>query len=155
MFEPIYNSKKAGLDAEELPGILTVMVLFVILVLVFYVINFFDQLQKQKQVEISFKELNANFNLNYFLLFQLEGDTTIADLISQAYLNNNYEQLKTLFNKFFGEIYDKQGLSYDLIIDGINMNSVNFVGKVTESSIQVPIINKRAITVKLLIGGSG
>lgn len=146
--------KKGGLAVEELPGILFVMFVAVIVIFAFYIIIAFNQSHKQKQVEASFGNLNANYNLNYFLRLQLEDNKNIIDLISDAYLKKEYEQLKTLSSNFFGDIYYTKSLRYDILIDGKSMNSESFIIEAS-STIPIPIITKESQKVELVVGKSG
>lgn len=148
----MHKSKKGAIDVEEIPGILTVMIVATILIFVLIFLANFSQSQKSKQITISLDNIDANSNLVTFLRFQVQEDKIVADLITDAYLANDYKQLKTIFNNFFADIY-ATGFSYDLIIAGKSINSVNFIEKVAESSSQLPV-DREVIKVDLIIGKS-
>ncbi len=151
----MHRSKKAMLEAEELPGIITLIIIAFISLFIFHSCNSFDQQKKQGQIEASLDQLNVNSNLDYFLRFQVDGDKTIADIISQSYTGNDYQQLKIIFNKYFADIYDSKGISYDLMIGRVTLNSINFIGEVKEASIELPLLNKDTVTITLLVGKAG
>lgn len=150
----MFNSKKGLFASDQLAGALIIMFIATIAIFIFYSCNILDQSKRQKQVEVSFEDLNVDYNLASFLRFKVDGDKTIADLISESYLNNDYEKLREIFNKFFADIYDVKGMSYDLIIDDRSINSINFIGLITKSSIQVPIMTEKVINVELVIGNA-
>lgn len=149
------KSKTGAVAIEELVGILIVTIFVVILLLYFHITNIFNQSQKQKQTEISFEDLNTNYNLNYFLHLPVDDNKIVADLVSEEYISNEYSQLKTLADEFFSKIYDTRRLSYDITIGEKKINYVKFDEVPSSSVIEIPITTKQSLKVKLDVGKQG
>ena len=151
----MHNSKKGGIASEEVAGLLIVMFVAAIVFSALYIIDSLKQKQKQQQVETNLEEVNANNNLVYFLRYQVQGDNLVADLINDAYLINNYQQLESIPKNFFGNLYGPRSLSYDVIINGKSMNSVVFLGKPIESNAEIPLFGQGSLKIELYIGQAG
>jgi len=150
----VFKAKKGLFASDELAGLLVLMFVAIIAIFAFYIGNVLDQSKKQKQVEVSLDDLNVDYNLVSFLHFKYDEDKTIVDLISESYLNNDYEKLRDVSNKFFAGIYNEKGISYDLIIEDRSINSINFVGLIIQSSVQIPTMAEKVINVELVIGNA-
>lgn len=143
------NSKK-GLAVEELVGMLTLMFIAVLLIFSFYLVNFFSESKKQEHVTTSFQNIDTGYNLIYFLMIPSAENKLNADLIEQAYLKNDYGQMKELPNKFFKDVYGEQ--SYDVIIGGKSINEVHFTSNPSSTEVQIPTTTKQALTIGLFVG---
>ena len=148
----MFKSKRGGVASEEIVGVIVVFFFAIIAIFAFIIADNINQSSKQKQVEASFEDLKADYNLNYFLRLQPENDKTLAEMINEAYTKNDYGQIKILFNKFFGDIYNTQGLNYDLVIGGKNLNHVLFTENVADSLAQIPLRTKQSLNVELIVG---
>lgn len=144
--------KKGALAIEEMTGVLIVMFVAVISIVTFYLYFTISESHRQNQVEVAIDDISANHNLNYFLRLQIEDPKITSDLINEAYLNNDYIKLKSLSDKFFNEIYDKQGLGYSMTLGKKAVTSANFAEILANSRTQIPLINGEALNVELSIG---
>ena len=99
-----------------------------------------------------FEDINTNHNLNYFLQLSVDNNI-VADLISESYLNNNYEKLKIVSNQFFSQIYSPKGLiGYDILINGKSLHSVEFEDEIAKSTSYIPLTNGEALQIELHVG---
>lgn len=141
------------LNTEDLVGVLIVMLAGAILIFSFTIFNVLNQSKKEKQVDVLIEGLNADYNFNYFLRSQAEDNKIIADLINEAYLSNEYGKLKALSYEYFKYI-GLSGLSYDIFIGEIGLNSIDLTGILMSSTSYIPLISKEIIKVELSIGES-
>ena len=146
------KSKNAAIDIEGLGGTLIIMVVGAIVILLFFLYISFEQSQKGKDAEISFENLNVDYNLNYFLRLETDEGKSIIDLIRESNTNKDYTKLKSLSDQFFNDIYDPLGLSYDLVINGKSISSVIFGEYVVSSSAKIPTANKQVLDIDLIVG---
>ncbi|MBS3098545.1 hypothetical protein J4209_07170 [Candidatus Woesearchaeota archaeon] len=146
------DSKKGGIDAEELPGLFVLILFLLVLILVLFSLNYLNESKKQQQVKISFEDINANRNLGYFLQLSVD-NKIVADLVSESYLNNNYEKLKMTSNQFFNQIYSPNGpMGYDISINGKSLNSAEFEDEIAKSTRHIPLINGEIVRIELHVG---
>ena len=146
------DSKKGGIDAEELPGLFVLILFLLVLILVLFSLNYLNESKKQQQVKISFEDINANHNLDYFLQLSVD-NKIVADLVSESYLNNNYEKLKMVSNQFFSQIYSPNSpIGYDILINGKSLNSAEFEDEIAKSTSHIPLINGEVLRIELHVG---
>ncbi len=148
----MHKSTKGGIAIEELTGVLVVLFVAVILIFAFYIMNIFNQIEKQKLVESSTQNIDIDYNLNYFLRMPIENNQIIADVADQTFINNNYDEFIILESDYFGDIYETQGLNYYITIEGKPINSLEFVDIVENSQVQIPSMTKQVLDIELVTG---
>ena len=148
----MHKSKKAGLPADQLVGALTFMIFFTLLIVLGFAVLSAGKSNEEKKAEDSLENINAEYNLNYFLRLKLEDGKTISDSVGSAYLSNDMSQFRFTSDKFFDDIYGARGLGYDLNIGGKRINSIFFDGSVARAVSQIPLITKDTINVELFAG---
>ena len=146
----MYKSRKAAVSSDEMAGIIIFIIALTLLILLSYAVNYFGQSSKQKKVITSIEEINAQYNLNYFLKLQIEPGKNVADLIGEE--KNDLSKTKALHDKFFNEIYGTKGLDYAMKIDGETISFVNIPGSVAHVVIQIPLLTKQIADIELSIG---
>lgn len=147
--------KKGSLAADQLLGLVVFMLGSSVFMFIFYIFLNLGSIEKQNQIEVSLEDLNSAHNLNYFLSFELGNERIASDLLSEAYISNNYEELIPITNDYFGRHYSSQGLSYSIMLNGKPLGSLDFIEIVANPKAQIPIMNKEILNIELQVGKSG
>ena len=148
----MYKSKRGAAAIEEVTGIVIVLLAAVILIFIFYILNVFNLSSKEEQVKADIEDLNAVYDLNYFLRWQPEDGKDVVDLINEAHATKDYGKLKDFYTTFFDSIYKDKGLLYSMKIGTLDINLVNLAGISGYSKVQVPLFTKEAQDIELFVG---
>lgn len=147
----MHKSKRGGAAVEEVTGAVIVLIAAVLLVFIFYILNIFNFLSREDSIKADIEDVNAVYDLNYFLRMQAEGGN-VADLINEAHSTNNYDTFKRVYTNFFDGIYKDKGLLYSMKIGTVTINMVNFAGISGYSKAQIPLHNKESGDIELFVG---
>ncbi len=124
---------------------------------IFLIVNFFILPKIGQVAEFKIQESGDGLNEEQFLIPFLRspiGERTMADLISDSYLNNDYGQFKTEVSNLFQFLYGRER-EWEAFIDGdkVGSNCKGFIlgcsGKEVSHEIFLPVIqNKNSNLIK-------
>lgn len=160
----LFRNKK-GVAIDDLLPLLFVMGVFVIIFLVFTFTNVSEKSDVKRDITEVKQKIDANQHLLQFLRSPATDDKSMADLIAESSLNDDFKDIKSKSEDYFDKIYGQGNWRIEISIPGsdiehfggeLSSTKNRDTSKIALAKVQLPslnqdILNKDAITVTMFL----
>ena len=135
-------NKKGGIAAEEIPGLILVLIVLPIGMILLHSCGALASINKHNEVKKSISESNAIKSLNVFLEMAVDNEKDVADLIVESYQKNDFDEVDKLAEEYFSSqstwrlIVQKDD---NIFYDSIETSSTGTATLLGQSTIKLPV----------------